>query len=106
MTIFSSISVLSKKEIETATDAKIRVTKKLCKHLSDIKAIASGLNAEVKAYEDKIKAMNPAEVGKYAEVVDNPANTFSKDEFIAVYGESEYMRFCHKKSRLSVKYHV
>ena len=99
-----NVVTLSKEEIKNIPD-NIDYTASLASHLNKCIRIASSLTDEVNRYKDiaKKRRFELAE-NKTVTVENKPADSFSKEEFIAVYGEDEYKRFVHKKDRLYVTF--
>lgn len=92
MTI-ETVELLSKEEVKEIKD--VVWTKNTASHVNKLIRIATGLSAEIDRYKALAKLI-PADVLATLKTVDVETRErpqFSKEEFIAVYGEEEYKRF-------------
>lgn len=88
-----TVNLLTKEEVKEIKD--VTWTKNTASHVNKLIRIANGLTAEIDRYKALAKLI-PADVLatlKTVEVEVRPQERFSKDEFIAVYGEEEYKKF-------------
>ena len=92
MTI-ETVNLLTKEEVKNIEN--VTWNKNTASHVNKLIRIATGLNAEIERYKALAKLI-PADVLAKLTTVDVETRErpqFSKDDFIAVYGEEEYKRF-------------
>lgn len=103
-----NIIILSKQEIkEQVTIENVVFNKNTASHCNALKRVGDACIAEYKAYQDIAKKAWKAgklDGNKTVTVENNPRNTFIKDDFIAVYGQAEYDRFCKLLDALYVTF--
>lgn len=94
------VTIMNKSEIkEQVTIGNVVFNKNTASHCNALKRIGDACIAEYKAYQSI--AMEAYKAGKLdgnktVNVENKPRSTFNKEEFISVYGQAEYDRFCHK----------
>lgn len=92
MTI-ETVNLLTKDEVKNIDN--VTWNKNTASHVNKLIRIATGLTAEIDRYKALAKLI-PADVLAKLTTVDVETRErpqFSKDDFIAVYGEEEYKRF-------------
>ena len=99
------VTIMSKEEIKELKKNGVKFTKNLASHLNRNDRIAKALTAEITAYKDYAKKTLGIVDNAVVTIENRPSADFSKDEFIAVYGEEEYKRFCIVKDKLYVTFH-
>lgn len=105
MIIYENVETLTKEEIKAITFKNTSYTASLVSHIVKCAKIAKALTDEVEKHKSIIKAHEQELSGnKLISVEHTEAQTFSKDDFIAVYGEEEYKRFCIMQERRTVKF--
>jgi hypothetical protein len=100
-----TINILSKEEIKALRKSDISITKNLASHMNKCNRIASALNAEMKAVKDNLKEKHGEIDNAIVTIENRPEHYFSKEEFIAVYGEEEYNRFYLLRDKFYVTFH-
>lgn len=100
-----SIDIMSKEELKELKKTGVKLTKNVASHMNKIKRISDALKAEYDAVKDYVKKEYGVVDNAIVTVENRPSETFNKDDFIAVYGESEYKRFCSLKDKYYVTFH-
>ena len=103
---YDNVITLEKNELKNITIDTVKFNKNTASHCNRIKNIADALTKELDAYKKvaKEKANFTDYEDKVFTVENKPRETFCKDDFIAVYGEDEYKRFCKKLPQLYVTF--
>ena len=100
-----NVDIMSKEEIKKLKADGVKLTKNVASHLNRIKRISDALTAEYDAVKDYVKKTYGVIDNAVVTVENRPSETFNKNDFIAVYGEAEYRRFCSMKDKLYVTFH-
>ena len=91
---YENVVTLTKEELKNITFENVTYDASLVSHLVKIGKIAKALTDELNKHKDIVKAHENAFVeNKLVNVAHKDSPHFSKDDFIAVYGEEEYKRF-------------
>lgn len=105
MIIYENVETLDKNELKEITFENTSYTASVVAHIIKINRIATALTAEVNKHKDIIKAHeNELKGNKLVTVEHKDSPHFSKDDFIAVYGEKEYERFVRITDAKTVKF--
>lgn len=105
MVTYENVVTLDSKEIKALSFDSVKYDASTVSHIVKIAKIAKALTDEVEKYKSIVKAHEQELTGnKLVSVKHSDTPYFSKDEFIAVYGEDEYARFCVIKDRRTVEF--
>ena len=104
MIIETNVTTLTKEEIKALSFDTVNYDAVLASRMNKNKRIVKALTDEMDRIKDiAIENREKLENNKTVTVENRPSNTFDADEFISVYGEEEYKRFCEMKKRAMVK---
>lgn len=103
--IYENVATLTSKEIKDITFENTSYNASLVSHIMTCAKIAKALQDEVDKHKSIIKEHeNDLSENKLVSVEHTDYPYFSKDDFIAVYGEEEYKRFVKISDRRTVKF--
>ena len=104
MTTYEKIEVMDKSELKGITFDNTTYDAPTVSKIVKYDKIGKALTAYVERHKDIIKAHeDELKSNKLITVEHTDVAYFSKDDFIAVYGEEEYKRFCVIRDRKTVK---
>ena len=94
MIIYEKIETLEKAEVKNISLENTSFTASLVSHINKCEKIAKALTDEINKYKTIVKDNEEHFTGnKLVTVTHKDSPHFSKEDFIAVYGEEEYKKF-------------
>ena len=105
MTTYENVEIMDKNELKAITFESTKYDAPTVSKIVKYDKIGKALTAYVERHKDIIKAHeDELKSNKLITVEHADVPYFSKDDFISVYGEDEYKRFCVIRDRKTVKF--